>query len=224
MPITDWPQAERPREKLLARGAEALSDAELLAIFLRTGVAGKTAVDVARELLAQFGGLRPLLAAERAALCAAPGLGDAKYAQLMAALEMGRRHLGEALTRGVALESSRDTREYLKACLRDLTHEVFCGLFLDNRHRVIAFEELFAGTLNGTAVYPREVVKHALRHNAAAVIFAHNHPSGVAEPSRADEVLTARLKEALALVDIRVLDHVVVGDGDMVSFSERGLI
>jgi DNA repair protein RadC len=173
-------------------------------------------VDVARELLAQFGGLRPLLAAERTALCAAPGLGNAKYAQLMAALEMGRRHLGEALTRGAALESSRDTREFLMACLRDQTHEVFCGLFLDNRHRVIAFEELFAGTLNGTAVYPREVVKHALRHNAAAVIFAHNHPSGVAEPSRADEVLTARLKEALALVDIRVLDHVVVGDGERV--------
>jgi DNA repair protein RadC len=224
MPITDWPEAERPREKLLARGAEALSDAELLAIFLRTGVAGKTAVDVARELLAQFGGLRPLLAAEHAVLCAVPGLGNAKYAQLMAALEIGRRHLGEALTRGVALESSRDTREYLRACLRDQAHEVFCGLFLDNRHRVIAFEELFAGTLNGTAVYPREVVKHALRYNAAAVIFAHNHPSGVAEPSRADEVLTARLKEALALVDIRVLDHVVVGDGDMVSFSERGLL
>jgi DNA repair protein RadC len=205
MPITDWPEAERPREKLLARGPEVLSDAELLAIFLRTGVAGKTAVDVARELLLQFGGLRPLLMSGRAALCATPGL-------------------GEALTRGAALESSRDTLEYLKACLRDQTHEVFCGLFLDNRHRVIAFEELFAGTLNGTAVYPREVVKHALRHNAAAVIFAHNHPSGVAEPSRADEVLTARLKEALALVDIRVLDHVVIGDGDMVSFSERGLL
>ena len=224
MPITDWPMAERPREKLLARGPEALSDAELLAIFLRTGVAGKTAVDVARELLVQFGGLRPLLAAERSALCASPGLGDAKYAQLMAALEIGRRHLGERLTRGVALESSRDTRDFLKACLRDLTQEVFCALFLDNRHRVIAFEQLFTGTLNGTAVYPREVVKHALRHNAAAVIFAHNHPSGVAEPSRADEVLTARLKEALALVDIRVLDHLVVGDGDMVSFSERGML
>ena len=224
MPITDWPKAERPREKLLARGPQALSDAELLAIFLRTGVAGKTAVDVARELLTRFGGLRTLLAAERTALCAAPGLGDAKYAQLMAALELGRRHLGEVLTRGAVLESARDTREYLKACLRDQTHEVFCGLFLDNRHRVIAFEELFTGTLNGTAVYPREVVKHALRHNAAAVIFAHNHPSGVAEPSRADEVLTARLKEALALVDIQVLDHLVVGDGEMVSFSERGLL
>mgnify|MGYP003406890747 CR=1 FL=1 len=137
----------------------------------------------------------------------------------------GFKYTGEwRNARGAVLESSRDTREYLKACLRDQTHEVFCGLFLDNRHRVIAFEELFAGTLNGTAVYPREVVKHALRHNAAAVIFAHNHPSGVAEPSRADEVLTARLKEALALVDIRVLDHVVIGDGDMVSFSERGLL
>ena len=224
MSITSWPEAERPREKLLARGPQALSDAELLAIFLRTGVAGKTAVDVARDLLTQFGSLRALFAAEHAELCAAPGLGDAKYAQLMAALELGRRHLGEALTRGAALESARDTREYLKACLRDQTHEVFCGLFLDNRHRVIAFEELFTGTLNGTAVYPREVVKHALRHNAAAVIFAHNHPSGVAEPSRADEVLTARLKEALALVDIQVLDHLVVGDGEMVSFSERGLL
>jgi DNA repair protein RadC len=174
MPISDWPLAERPREKLLARGPQALSDAELLAIFLRTGVAGKSAVDVARELLMQFGGLRPLLAAERASLCAAPGLGDAKYAQLMAALEMGRRHLGEVLMRGVELESSRDTCEFLKASLRDQTHEVFCGLFLDNRHRVIAFEELFAGTLNGTAVYPREVVKRALRHNAAAVIFLHS--------------------------------------------------
>jgi len=224
MPITDWPQAERPREKLLERGPEALSDAELLAIFLRTGVAGKTAVDVARDLLSEFGGLRPLLAAEREDLCATPGLGNAKYAQLMAALEIGRRHLGESLSRGTALSSSRETRSYLQACLRDRSYEVFCALYLDNRHRVIAFQELFQGTLNGTAVYPREVVKHALRHNAAAVIFAHNHPSGVAEPSRADEVLTTRLKEALALVDIQVLDHVVVGDGEMVSFSERGLL
>lgn len=224
MPITDWPQAERPREKLLERGPETLSDAELLAIFLRTGVAGKTAVDVARDLLSEFGGLRPLLAAEREDLCATPGLGAAKYAQLMAALEIGRRHLGETLNRGAALASSRDTRSYLQACLRDRSYEVFCALYLDNRHRVITFEELFQGTLNGTAVYPREVVKHALRHNAAAVIFAHNHPSGVAEPSRADEVLTLRLKEALALVDIQVLDHIVVGDGEMVSFSERGLL
>ena len=224
MPITDWPEAERPREKLLARGPEVLSDAELLAIFLRTGVAGKTAVDVARELLLQFGGLRPLLMSGRTALCATPGLGNAKYAQLMAALEIGRRHLGEALTRGAALESSRDTLEYLKACLRDQTHEVFCGLFLDNRHRVIAFEELFAGTLNGTAVYPREVVKHALRHNAAAVIFAHNHPSGVAQPSQADELLTRTLKDALALVDVKVLDHFIVAGTSILSFAERGLL
>ncbi len=224
MAITDWPQSERPREKLLERGPQALSDAELLAIFLRTGVAGKTAVDVARELLARFGGLRELLAAEREALCAAPGLGAAKYAQLQAALEMGRRHLGEALMRGPTLASPRATRDYLQARLRDRPHEVFCCLFLDNRHRVLAFEELFHGTLNGAAVYPREVVKRALKHNAAAVIFAHNHPSGVAEPSRADEILTRGLKEALALVEIRTLDHLVIGDGEVVSFSERGLL
>ncbi len=224
MAITDWPLAERPREKLLARGPEALSDAELLAIFLRTGVAGKTAVDLARELLTGFGGLRALLAAERERLCAAPGLGEAKVAQLLAALEIGRRHLGERLARGAALESTRDTRDYLMARLRDLKLEVFCALFLDTRHRVLAFEELARGTINGTAVYAREVVRQALRHNAAAVIFAHNHPSGVAEPSHADEVLTRRLKEALALVEIRVLDHLVVGDGEMVSFCERGLL
>lgn len=224
MAITDWPEAERPREKLLARGAQALSDAELLAIFLRTGVNGKSAVDVARELLGEYGGLRALLTAEPASLCAVPGIGTAKAAQLVAALEIGRRHLGERLARGAALESTRDTRAYLEARLRDLDHEVFCGLFLDNRHRVLAFEELSRGTLNGTAVYAREVVRRALRHNAAAVIFAHNHPSGVAEPSRADELLTQRLKEALALVEIRVLDHLVIGDGECVSLCERGLL
>lgn len=224
MAITDWPLAERPREKLLARGPEALSDAELLAIFLRTGVRGKTALDVARAMLSEHGGLRSLLAAGRERLCATPGLGDAKAAMLLAALELGRRHLEEGLVRGQPLHSSQDTRDYLRAQLRDLEHEVFSALFLDNRHRVLAFETLFTGTLNGTAVYPREVLKRAFRHNAAAVIFAHNHPSGVAEPSRADEVLTARLKAALELVDIRVLDHLVVGDGEIVSFSERGLL
>ncbi|HEX7044323.1 MAG TPA: DNA repair protein RadC [Burkholderiales bacterium] len=224
MPITDWPVDERPREKLLARGPESLSDAELLAIFLRTGRRGRTAVDLARELLGRFGGLRQLLAADRDTLCAVPGLGEAKYTQLIAALEIGRRHLEARLPRGEALQSPRDTLAFLQASLRDRPYEVFCCLFLDNRHRVLAFEELFRGTLNGTAVYPREIVKRAMALNAAAVILVHNHPSGVAEPSRADEVLTERLKEALSLIEVRVLDHIVVGDGEAVSFSERGLI
>jgi len=224
MPISEWPVAERPREKLLMRGPEALSDAELLAIFLRTGVTGKTAVDLARELLAEFGSLRGLLTAKQDAFCSAPGLGAAKYAQMQAVLEMGRRYLAENLQRGEALSSSLDTKEYLQSRLRDRKEEVFCCLFLDNRHRILAFEELFNGTLNGATVYPREVVKRALEHNAAALIFAHNHPSGIAEPSHADKLLTTRLKEALALVDIRVLDHLVVGDGEVVSFSEQGLL
>ena len=224
MPITDWPLAERPREKLLMRGPESLSDAELLAIFLRTGTRGKTAVDLSRELLTRFGGLRNLLTTSRETLCETSGLGQAKYVQLVAALEMGRRHLETRLTRGEPLESPEDTRRYLQACLRDRPYEVFCCLFLDNRHRVLAFEELFRGSLSGTAVYPREVVKRALALNAAAVILVHNHPSGLAEPSRADEALTEALKEALGLVDTRVLDHLVVGDGETVSFSERGLL
>ena len=224
MAIPDWPASERPREKLLSRGPEALSDAELLAIFLRTGVAGKTAVDLARELLARFGGLRALLNAPEGALRSCTGLGQAKFVQLQAALEMSRRQLGETLQKGVMLSSPRDTEKYLQLQLGDRLQEVFCCLFLDNRHRVLAFEELFQGTINGTAVYAREVVRRALNHNAAAVIFAHNHPSGVAEPSQADEVLTARLQEALALIDVRVLDHIVIGDREVVSFSERGLL
>jgi DNA repair protein RadC len=224
MAINDWPAAERPREKLLARGPQALSDAELLAIFLRTGVSGQSAVDLARALLARFGSLRELLAAGQKEFCEAPGLGAAKYAQLQAVLEMSRRHLAERLQRGAVLSSSLDTKHYLQARLRDLPHEVFCALFLDNKHRVLAFEEMFNGTLSGAAVYPRELVKRALQLNAAAVILAHNHPSGVAEPSRADETLTARLKEAFQLVDVRLLDHLVVGDGEIVSFSERGLL
>jgi DNA repair protein RadC len=223
MPITDWPADERPREKLLARGAAALSDAELLAIFLRTGVAGRTAVDLARDLLSRFGGLRPLLQADLDAFCSARGLGQAKYTQLQAVLEMGRRHLSETLARGDALSNPDDTRRYLAARLRDYPFEVFACLFLDNRHRVIACEELFRGTIDGASVHPREVVRRALGHNAAAVILAHNHPSGIAEPSRADEAITRRLRDALALVDIRVLDHVVVGD-ELVSFAERGLL
>ncbi len=224
MAINQWPEHERPREKLLQRGPAALSDAELLAIFIRSGVPGKTAVDVARDLIERYGSLRELLATGPDELCETPGLGEAKYVQLQASLEMGRRFLAEKLKREVTLGSTRETREFLQAQLRDRKNEVFCVLFLDNRHRVLIFEELFQGTLNGTAVYPREIVKRALKHNAAAVILVHNHPSGVAEPSRADELLTNRLKEALTLVDIRLLDHLVVGDGETVSFSERGLI
>lgn len=224
MAINDWPAAERPREKLLQRGPQALSDAELLAILLRTGARGKTAVDMARDLLSEFEGLRGLFAAEQARLCAAPGLGPAKYAELQAVLEMARRHVGEALQRGTPLTDPAGTRRYLIAQLRDRSHEVFCCLYLDNRHRVIAFEELFQGTLDGASVHPREVLRKVLAHNAAAVIFAHNHPSGVAEPSDADRRLTQRLKEALALVDVRVLDHFVVGDGEAASFAEHGLL
>jgi DNA repair protein RadC len=223
MAISDWPADERPREKLLLRGPGALTDAELLAIFIRTGVAGKTAVDLARELLERYGGLRDLLSADRKSFCASAGLGEAKYALLQAVLEMGRRHLYETVKRGDVLTSPEATRGYLIVRLRDIPYEVFTCLFLDNRHRVIAYEELFRGTLDGASVHPREVVKRALHHNAAAVIFAHNHPSGVAEPSQADERITQRLKEALALVDIRVLDHMVIGD-EVVSFAERGLI
>ncbi len=224
MAIRDWPTAERPREKLLEKGPAALSDAELLAIFLRTGVAGQSAVDLARNLLKEFGGLRPLLEADLASFSALRGLGTAKYAQLQAVLEMARRHLAAQLDRGSALKQPQAVRDYLRAKLRHLPYELFAGLYLDNQHQVIAFEELFRGTLNGASVYPREVVKSALRHNAAAIIFAHNHPSGIAEPSAADRALTRQLKEALALVDIRVLDHFVIGDGESVSLAERGWI
>ncbi len=224
MPITDWPAEERPREKLLERGAEALSDAELLAIFLRTGIRGKTAVDLARELLGDFGGLRPLLEAERKSFCARPGLGASKYAQLQAVLEMGRRHLNETLRRSDSLTDPHTTRQYLSSRLRDYPYEVFAALFLDNRHRIIEYEELFRGTINGASVHPREVVRRSLYHNAAAVIFAHNHPSGIAEPSTADLNLTRQLREALALIEVRVLDHFIVGDESSTSLAERGLL
>ncbi|HET8700714.1 MAG TPA: DNA repair protein RadC [Nitrococcus sp.] len=224
MTITDWPLAERPREKLLLRGAQALSDAELLAIFLRTGRPGRTAVDLARELLTDFGGLRALLEADVKQFCARGGLGPAKFAQLQAALEMGRRHLWEGLQRGETFTSPEQTRRFLQARLRSYPYEVFSCLFLDNRNRLIAFEELFRGTIDAASVYPREVVRRALERNAAALIVAHNHPSGVAEPSRADTLLTKRLREALALIDIRLLDHFVVGDSEVISLAERGLM
>ncbi len=224
MPIRDWPEAERPREKLIKRGPQALSDAELLAIFLRTGTRNYTAVDIGRQLLSNFDGLRGLMNASQEQLCRQPGLGMAKYAQFQAILELSRRHLAETLERGDALCDPASTRRYLMARLRDYPHEVFACLFLDNKHRVIAYEELFHGTINGTPVHPREVVKRCLQHNAAALILAHNHPSGVAEPSQADIQLTQRLQEALALIDVRVLDHVVIGDGESIALAERGLI
>lgn len=224
MPITDWPLEERPREKLRLRGPEALSDAELLAIFLRTGLRGKTAVDLARDLLKEYGSLRNLLQADCQRFCESPGLGLAKYSQLQAVLEMGKRHLRETLHRGDALSNPGDTHRFLVSTLRDYPYEVFACLFMDNRHRVICFEEMFRGTIDGASVHPREIVKQALAHNAAAVILAHNHPSGVAEPSSADKSLTRRLKDALTLVDIRVLDHIIIGDGETVSFAELGLL
>lgn len=224
MSIRNWPEGERPREKLLELGSTALTEAELLAILLGSGVRGQSALDVARSLLLEFGSLRGLLTAERERMCQTRGLGPARYAALQASLELARRHYQELMMAGSTLANPRATREFLRMRLRDLPYEVFCCVFLDKRHRVIAFEELFRGTIDGASVHPREVVKQALSRNASAVILAHNHPSGLAEPSHADELITRRLKDALGLVDIRVLDHLVVGDGVCESFAERGLL
>lgn len=222
MAITDWPEGERPREKLLERGAQALSDAELLAIFLRVGVKGKSAVALARDLVDHFGSLTRLFSAPRAEFDRFPGLGPAKYAQLQAVLEMARRALAEQMRAGDALGSPAAVRDYLRLRLEGLAHEVFMAVYLDAQNRVLAVEELFRGTLTQTSVYPREVVKRALAHNAGGIILAHNHPSGVAEPSQADRWLTDQLKHALALVDVKVLDHFIVAGGRGVSFAERG--
>ncbi len=211
MAIRDWPIDERPREKLLQRGAGALSDAELLAIFLRTGTPGSSALDLARDVLANFRSLRKFIAADRQRFCAVPGLGAARFAELQAGLEIARRQLGESLKSGPSLGSPRATSDFLNARLRDLEHEVFCCLYLDKRHRLIHFEELFRGTIDGASVHPREIVKQSLRWNAAAVIVAHNHPSGIAEPSQADELITERIKAALGVIDIRLLDHLLGG-------------
>lgn len=224
MAINHWPEQERPREKLLQRGGETLSDSELLAIFLRTGVKGRSAVELGRQLISHFGGLRQVLEASPEQFSEIHGMGTAKWAQLQACLELGKRYLEATLHRGEAFTSPVHTRRFLSARLRAYQHEVFAGLFLDNQNRLIQFEELFTGTIDGAAVYPREVVKRALALNAAAVIFAHNHPSGVAEPSSADHSITQRLKAALELVDIRVLDHFIVGDGQILSMAEQGLV
>ncbi|MDD9858427.1 MAG: DNA repair protein RadC [Gammaproteobacteria bacterium] len=223
MAITKWPADERPREKLARSGAQALSDAELLAIFLRTGVKGKSAVDLGRDLLGHYGGLRQVLNAGQGALGQISGLGPAKCAQLQAALELGKRYLEQKLEREGPLTSPKQAAEFLTHQLRDRPREVFAIVYLDNRHHVLDYEELFYGTLNGAHVHPREVVKNALARNAAAVIVAHNHPSGIAEPSQADTTITIKLRDALSLVEVRLLDHLVIGDGEFVSMSDRGL-
>jgi len=222
--IADWPSQERPRERLLAQGPDKLSEAELLAICLRSGIRGQSAVDLARQLLERYGGLAGLLAAGAGELRRVKGLGVAKAAQLAAVLELARRTLREDLRAGSALTSPGAVRDYLRLALGARAHEVFACIFLDAQHRVIEAQELFRGTLTQTSVYPREVVKAALAANAAAVILAHNHPSGVAQPSQADELLTRQLKEALALVEVRVLDHFIVAGNQALSFAERGLL
>src|SRR2546421_7113453 len=223
MAISDWPPGERPRERLLAQGAASLSDAELIAVLLRTGVRGKSAVDLAREMIERFKGVNGLLA-PGADLRSVKGLGSAKRAQLEAAVELARRSMRAELAERAALTSPGAVRDFLRLSLAGREHEVFVCIWLDAQHRVLAVEEPFRGTLTQTSVYPREIVKAALRLNAAAVIFAHNHPSGLAEPSRADELLTRDLSNALALVEVKVLDHFVVAGSHTVSFAERGLL
>jgi len=224
MTIRNWPADERPREKLLARGAAALSDAELLAIFLGSGGRGEDAVARGRALLGRYDSLRGLLSLPPAGLQRAPGIGPATACRLLAALEIGARHLDQALTRGALVSDPASAGNLFRMRLRDLPHEVFACAFLDTRHRMIAFEELFRGGIDGAEVHPREVVRRCLSHNAAAVLFGHNHPSGVAEPSAADRAITLRLRDALALIDVRVLDHFVVGDGAPVSLAARGWV
>jgi len=224
MAITDWPASERPREKLMAHGAASLSDAELLAIFLRVGVVGKSAVDLARDLLKQFGSLNGIFAAGESELSQVHGIGSSKYVQLQAIFEMSRRALNEQLQQRDVFQSPQHVRDYLILRMGALSREVFLVMFLDAQNRLNATEEIFSGTLTQTSVYPREVVKRAMHHNAASVIFAHNHPSGVAQQSAADEMLTAQLKQALALVDVRVLDHFIIAGNQVLSFAERGLL
>jgi len=222
MAITDWPAAQRPRERLIKHGPEALSDAELLAVFLRVGVTGKSAVDLGRDMVGHFGSLNGLFAASLADFSQINGLGPAKFAQLQAVLELARRSLKEELQSGVTLSSPTAVKQYLQLLVGNKQYESFAVLFLDVKNRLVAAEELFRGTLTHTSVYPREIVKAALAHNAASVILAHNHPSGTPEPSAADQTLTTALKQALALVDVRVLDHFVVAGRNVYSFAEHG--
>ena len=224
MTISNWPIDERPREKLLKKGPDALSDAEILSIFLRTGTKGASALDLARQLLDRFSGLRQLIDTNQTEFCLTKGLGKVKYIQIQAAIELGRRYLQAGLENGETFSNPEQTREYLSMKLRSYPYEVFACLYLDNHHRLISFDKLFFGTIDSTQVHAREVIRAAIKHNAAAVIFSHNHPSGIAEPSQADIDLTQELKKALALIDVRVLDHMIIGDKCAISFAERGIL
>ena len=224
MPITDWPQADRPREKLLDKGENILTDAELIAIFLNSGVKGKTALDIAKELLIEFGSLKILLRSTKEILIKKQGVGIARYAMLKAAIELGKRYLHEQIPPGMALNNSRLTQKFLADRMRENLNEVFACLFLDNHLRLICFEEIFHGTINEANIYPREIVRRGLAHNAAKIILAHNHPSGWAKPSAADKTVTALIKQALSLVDIEVIDHIIVGNPDNFSFAEAGIL
>ncbi len=224
MTIKQWPEKERPREKLMHLGAQSLSDAELLAILIRNGSAGKSAVGLGRELISEHGGLRQVMDLSAESMCQHKGMGPVTYSLLQACLELGRRYLEQGIRNETSLTSSRETRLFLRSKLRHRGQEVFACLFLDAQNRVLKYEELFYGTIDGAAVYPRQVVSRAIELKSAAVIFAHNHPSGHAEPSLADRQITKTLIQALSLIDVKVLDHVVVGDVEEVSFAERGLI
>ena len=224
MSMAGWPQGERPKEKLFNKGVASLSDAELLAVILQTGTRGRTSLDIARDMLSRYGGLIGLLAADRASLTANPGIGGAKAARFVAMKELSQRHMLDGIKSKDILTSSQATRDYLRAKFRNCQSEIFSCLFLNNQHHVVKLEELFRGTIDGAAVYPREVVKRCLHHNAAAVILAHNHPSEIAEPSQADIAITNKLRIALETIDVRVLDHLVIGNSLVVSFAERGLL
>lgn len=225
MTILDWPKAERPREKLLAQGATALSDAELLAILLRIGVRGKTALDISRELISKFGGLRQIVTASLEQFSKTPGLGLTKYVQIQAAKELATRCLRESIEHSNnAMGSPQDVQRYLSSKFYSYPYEVFSCLFLDNRHRFISFKELFYGSINEATIYPRELVRQVYQTNAAAVILAHNHPSGLAEPSAADKRITKDIQSILSAIDVRVLDHIIIGEGQMTSFASRGLL
>lgn len=224
LPIKEWPQAERPREKLLHNGAASLGDAELLAIFLRTGIPGKSAIEMARDVLLEAGSLRQLLNMSPSDMCKFKGIGTAKYVQFQAGLELGRRYLFEQMAKGDAITSPQVSRDYLSLQLRDKEYEAFFVMFLDSKNRVVHAEELFRGTIDNATVPVREVVKEALKHNAAALIVAHNHPSGIAEPSTADCRLTETLDAALGMMGVNLLDHFIVGDGEVTSLAELGVL